>query len=79
MRKIRILKAVYLINFPLKQKNMYFDYTVGAMTDNHQSISDILINISTVIDKITSKKFLLIMWVLTISVTITLLFYRAFL
>ena len=43
------------------------------MTGNHQSISDILINISSVIDKITSKNCLMIItYVLTIPVTITI-------
>jgi uncharacterized protein YjfI (DUF2170 family) len=50
MRKIRIPKAVYLFSFPLKQKK-YFEI-LGAVTGNHQSIPDILINISSVIDKI---------------------------
>ena len=58
-RKIRIQNAVYLISFLQKPKKYFVDID-SAMSDSHQSISDILIIVLLLNDKITSKNNLMI-------------------
>ena len=57
-RKIRIQNAVYLISFLQKPKKYFVDID-STMTDSHQSISDILIIVLLLNDKITSKNNLM--------------------
>ena len=63
-RKIRIQNAVYLISFIPKQKKYFVDID-SAMSDSHQSISDILIIVLLLNYKTTSINNLMIIIIIT--------------